>query len=60
MYFVGIDLAWGERSPTGLAVADSRGALVHLAAATTDADIVAQLARMRRRRACWRSTLRWW
>ncbi|BBY19464.1 DUF429 domain-containing protein [Mycolicibacterium litorale] len=44
MYFVGIDLAWGERSPTGLAVADSRGALVHLAAATTDADIVAQLA----------------
>jgi predicted RNase H-like nuclease len=44
VYFVGIDLAWGERSPTGVAVADARGALVHLAAATTDADIVAQLA----------------
>lgn len=43
MYFVGIDLAWGERSPTGVAVADSDGSLVHLAAATTDADIVAQL-----------------
>ncbi|KUI37624.1 GTP pyrophosphokinase [Mycobacterium sp. IS-1496] len=44
MYFVGIDLAWGERSPTGLAVADSGGRLVHLSAATTDTDIVARLA----------------
>ncbi|WP_197375481.1 DUF429 domain-containing protein [Mycolicibacterium baixiangningiae] len=44
MYFVGIDLAWGERSPTGVAVADARGRLVHLAAARDDTDIVAQLA----------------
>jgi predicted RNase H-like nuclease len=44
VYFVGIDLAWGERSPTGLAVSDADGRLVHLAAATTDADVVAQLA----------------
>ncbi|MGE2716350.1 DUF429 domain-containing protein [Mycolicibacterium litorale] len=44
MYFVGIDLAWGERSPTGLAVADDGGRLVYLAAARDDADIVAQLA----------------
>lgn len=43
MYFVGIDLAWGERSPTGVAVADSSGRLVHLGAAGDDADIVAQL-----------------
>lgn len=44
MYFVGIDLAWGERSPTGVAVVDADGALVHLGAARHDADIVAQLA----------------
>jgi predicted RNase H-like nuclease len=44
VYFVGIDLAWGERSPTGVAVADSRGRLVHLAAATTDGHILAELA----------------
>jgi predicted RNase H-like nuclease len=44
VYFVGIDLAWGERSPTGVAVADADGSLVHLAAARDDADIVAQLA----------------
>ncbi|KUI32923.1 GTP pyrophosphokinase [Mycobacterium sp. IS-1742] len=43
MYFVGIDLAWGERSPTGVAVADSGGRLVHLSAATTDDDILARL-----------------
>lgn len=44
MHFVGIDLAWGERSPTGVAVVDARGRLAHLDAATTDADIVTQLA----------------
>lgn len=43
MYFVGIDLAWGERSPTGVAVVDAGGRLVHLDAAITDAEIVAQL-----------------
>lgn len=44
MYFVGIDLAWGERSPTGVAVVDTAGRLAHLAGATTDVDIVSQLA----------------
>jgi predicted RNase H-like nuclease/ppGpp synthetase/RelA/SpoT-type nucleotidyltranferase len=40
MYFVGVDLAWGERKPTGLAVLDDTGHLVHVSAATTDDDIV--------------------
>ena len=44
MHFVGIDLAWGERKPTGLAVLDADGALVHLSAATDDASIVEVLA----------------
>ncbi|BCI55304.1 hypothetical protein NIIDNTM18_45820 [Mycolicibacterium litorale] len=43
MFFVGIDLAWGERSPTGLAVAGDDGRLGYLSGATTDADIVARL-----------------
>ena len=25
MYFVGLDLAWGERKPTGIAVVDADG-----------------------------------
>ncbi len=32
MYFVGLDLAWGERKPTGVAVLDDDGRLVHVAA----------------------------
>src|SRR6195952_445072 len=44
MHFVGVDLAWGERSPTGLAVLDADGHLVHLSAQTTDDTIVAALA----------------
>lgn len=44
VYFVGIDLAWGERNPTGVAVVDSAGSLRHVAAAGDDADILAQLA----------------
>ncbi|WP_262851810.1 DUF429 domain-containing protein [Mumia quercus] len=43
MYFVGVDLAWGERKPTGLAVVDAAGQLVHVSAAQTDDDIVAAL-----------------
>ncbi|GAA1975745.1 bifunctional ribonuclease/(p)ppGpp synthase [Nocardioides panacihumi] len=43
MYFVGVDLAWGERRPTGLAVLDDAGRLVHVSAATSDDDIVAAL-----------------
>ncbi len=44
MHFVGVDLAWGERRPTGLAVLDADGHLVHLSAQTTDDTIVAALA----------------
>ena len=32
MYFVGVDLAWGERKPTGIAVVDDTGRLVHIGA----------------------------
>ena len=41
--FVGIDLAWGERAPSGLAVLDATGALVHLSRASTDDTIVEAL-----------------
>ena len=27
MYFIGVDLAWGDRKPTGLAVLDAEGCL---------------------------------
>jgi predicted RNase H-like nuclease/ppGpp synthetase/RelA/SpoT-type nucleotidyltranferase len=43
-HFVGIDLAWGDRRPTGLAVLDEDGALVHVSAASTDDSIVGALA----------------
>lgn len=44
MYFVGMDLAWGEKNPTGLAVLDAGGTLLHLSAQTSDAQIVEALA----------------
>jgi predicted RNase H-like nuclease/ppGpp synthetase/RelA/SpoT-type nucleotidyltranferase len=44
MHFVGVDLAWGERRPTGLAVLDADGHLVHLSAQTTDESILTALA----------------
>lgn len=43
MTFVGIDLAWGERAITGLAVLDETGTLLHLSRATTDDSIVEAL-----------------
>ena len=43
MYFVGVDLAWGERQQTGLAVLDEEGHLLHVSAARTDEDIEAEL-----------------
>ena len=43
MYFVGVDLAWGERKPTGVAVLDADGQLVHVSAALTDDEVVAAL-----------------
>jgi predicted RNase H-like nuclease/ppGpp synthetase/RelA/SpoT-type nucleotidyltranferase len=42
--FVGIDLAWGERAPSGLAVLDESGTLVHLSRATTEAQIAEALS----------------
>jgi predicted RNase H-like nuclease/ppGpp synthetase/RelA/SpoT-type nucleotidyltranferase len=44
VHHVGLDLAWGERQPTGVAVLDDEGRLIHLAAARTDDDIAAQVA----------------
>ncbi len=41
--YVGVDLAWGERKPTGVAVLDQAGRLVSLAAATSDEEIDALL-----------------
>jgi predicted RNase H-like nuclease/ppGpp synthetase/RelA/SpoT-type nucleotidyltranferase len=42
--YLGIDLAWGEKSPTGLAVLDDEARLVHISAVRTDDEIVAALA----------------
>jgi predicted RNase H-like nuclease len=43
VYFVGVDLAWGQRSPTGVAVLDSQGSLCHVNVAGDDADVLSQL-----------------
>jgi predicted RNase H-like nuclease/ppGpp synthetase/RelA/SpoT-type nucleotidyltranferase len=43
VYFVGVDLAWGERRPTGLAVLDGSGLLVQVCAAQSDTEIVETL-----------------
>ncbi len=39
MHYVGVDLAWGEKRPTGVAVIDADGRLVHVSAQTTDQTI---------------------
>lgn len=39
MHFVGLDLAWGEKNNTGVAVVDSDGRLLHVGAAHDDASI---------------------
>ena len=44
MYYVGVDLAWGRRSPSGLAVLDCGGALEHIGVAGDDDDVLSQLA----------------
>jgi predicted RNase H-like nuclease/ppGpp synthetase/RelA/SpoT-type nucleotidyltranferase len=41
--YIGIDLAWGTRRPTGLAVLDEAGHLLHLSTAGGDEEIVATL-----------------
>ncbi len=43
VHFIGIDLAWGDRAPSGLAVLDDTGALVHLSRASTDDSIAEAL-----------------
>ena len=43
MGYLGIDLAWGEKNPTGLAVLDDDARLLFLAAVRTDDEIVAAL-----------------
>ena len=43
MFFVGVDLAWGRRSPTGVAAVDARGTLCHVGVAGSDEDLHAQL-----------------
>ncbi len=43
MHFVGIDLAWGQNRPSGVAVLDGEGRLVHVSAQGTDESILATL-----------------
>src|SRR5689334_8738506 len=44
MQFVGVDLAWGVRRPTGVAVLDDDGRLLHVASESSDDAIVAAVA----------------
>ncbi len=44
MYFIGLDLAWGEKKQTGIAVVEPDGRLVHVGAAHDDAGIEAAIA----------------
>jgi predicted RNase H-like nuclease/ppGpp synthetase/RelA/SpoT-type nucleotidyltranferase len=41
MHYIGLDLAWGERKPTGVAVLDAAGRLLHLSAQGDDDAITA-------------------
>src|SRR5271163_2868180 len=43
VFFVGVDLAWAGRNPTGVAVLDPDGRLVHIGAARDDTDILTAL-----------------
>src|SRR6478752_5354782 len=44
MHFVGVDLAWGQKQRTGLAVLDADGHLVHISSVHTDEEIRDALA----------------
>ncbi len=44
MYFAGVDLAWAGRNPTGVAVVDTDGRLVHIGAVGNDAAVLAALS----------------
>ncbi len=41
MHFIGVDLAWADRRPTGIAVLDDRGRLTHVSTQVSDEEIVA-------------------
>ena len=43
MHYVGVDLAWGERAPTGIAVLDPDARLVHVSAQRSDEEVVAAI-----------------
>lgn len=43
MFYLGVDLAWGTRNPTGVAVVDSDGCLVSAGAVRDDVEILAAL-----------------
>lgn len=43
-HYVGLDLAWGPHQPTGVAVLDADGRLVHLSRQRTDEEIDAAIA----------------
>ncbi len=44
MHFIGLDLAWGEKKPTGVALVDDAGHLLHVSSQTDDATIIAALS----------------
>ncbi|MET0998724.1 MAG: DUF429 domain-containing protein [Marmoricola sp.] len=44
VFHIGVDLAWGHRQPTGIAVLDDAGRLLHLTAVRTDEEILEALA----------------
>lgn len=44
MHFVGLDLAWGEKKQTGVAVVDADGRLLHVGVAQDDDSIEAAIA----------------
>ncbi len=44
MHYIGVDLAWGQRQPTGVAVLDAEGRLLAVGAARTDQEILDLLA----------------
>jgi predicted RNase H-like nuclease/ppGpp synthetase/RelA/SpoT-type nucleotidyltranferase len=44
VHYIGIDLAWGDKQPTGLAVIDDSARLLHVSTVRTDEEIEAALA----------------
>lgn len=44
MHYIGLDLAWGEKNATGIAVLDDAGVLQHLSSVRSDEQIAAELA----------------